>query len=165
MADKRPVVDDRRPADAIDQMVAHVLEVATSWLDWNGEPAHVDNRTYTPNKAIRRVGDHMLDHLAQFEAYVAGRPSLPDHWHASASTTPSDLAPFTREDLDEAKSRLERLAAMWRIRLEGLAEDDLDRSSGDEYTPREMAFCAVESGWYADAIGLLGKGAKAAAIP
>jgi hypothetical protein len=156
MVDKRPVVDSRPPADAIDEMVAHVLAVAASWLDWNGEPVEVGSRAYTPNKSIRRVADHMLDHLAQLEAYVAGRASLPDEWHASAATTPADLAPFTREDLDEATSRLERLAAMWRIRLEGLSEDELDRRSADSYSPREMAFCAVESAYDADAIGPLG---------
>jgi hypothetical protein len=31
----------------------------------------------------------------------------------------------------------------------------MDQAEGDEYTPREMAFCAVESDSYADAIGAL----------
>jgi hypothetical protein len=95
----------------------------------------------------------MIDHLAQFEAHVTGVPSLPDHWHASSMTTAADLAPFGRQDLDEARSRIGRLAAMWRIRLENVAEEELDRAEGNAYTPREMASCVVASTEYADAVG------------
>jgi hypothetical protein len=153
MADEHPKVDDRAPADAIDQMVQHVLDLAGSWTAWDGKPRAFGKREYTPHKAIRRVADHMIDHLAQLEAHVAARPSLPDRWHASAITTPADLAAFGAEDLDEARSRLERLAQLWRIRLEALSQHELDRSEGDAYTPREMAFCAAASVEYADAVG------------
>jgi hypothetical protein len=156
MADERPRVDDRDPADAILDMVAHVLELAETWGAWDGEPIPVDDRVYTPHKAIRRVADHMIDHLAQLEAHVAGVESLPDHWHASAMTTASDLAPFEDKDLDEARSRLERLAQMWRIRLSAIPAEELDRAEGNDYTPREMAFCAVGSSYYAEAVGALG---------
>jgi hypothetical protein len=37
-----------------------------------------DDRVYTPHKAIRRVADHMIDHLAQLEAHVSGAEPLPD---------------------------------------------------------------------------------------
>jgi hypothetical protein len=80
---------------------------------------------------------------------------LPDRWHGSLITTASDIAPFEQHDLDEATSRLSRLAQIWRLRLAAIAPADLDRAEGDAYTPREMAFCAAGSTYYADAIGEL----------
>jgi hypothetical protein len=162
MAADRPTVDARPPADAIDEMVAHVLALAETWTAWDGQPRRREDRLYTPHKAIRRVADHIIDHLAQLEAHVAAVPSLPDPWHGSASTTPAVLAPFEPADLDEAKSRLKRLAAMWRIRLGAVPGDELDRVEGDAYTPREMAFCAVGSVFYADAVGPFASGSTRA---
>ena len=153
MVDERPETDDRDPADAIAQMVAHILELAQTWGAWDGRPCPIDDRVYTPHKAIRRVADHMIDHLAQLEAHLAGGESLTDRWHGSAITTSSDMTPFEPEDLDEARSRLDRLAQLWRIRLSAIPPDELDRAEGDAYTPREMAFCAVGSTYYADAVG------------
>lgn len=134
-------------------MVEHVLALAATWSTWDGRPRAIDDRVYTPHKAIRRVADHMIDHLAQLEAHVAAQPSLPDEWHASAMTTPADLASFGPEDLDEARSRLRRLAQLWRIRLQAVPKEELDIATSDSYTPREMAFCAAGSAYYADAIG------------
>jgi hypothetical protein len=153
MTYERPIVDARPPAEAIDEMVARVLTLAETWTTWDGIPRQSDNRVYTPHKAIRRVTDHMIDHLAQLEAHLAGVPSLQDPWHGSASTTAADMAPFEQADLDEARSRLKRLAAMWGIRIGTMSEQDLDRAEADAYTPREMAFCAVGSIFYADAVG------------
>lgn len=48
----------------------------------------------------------LADHLAEVEARLAGVATLPGHWHASAITAAADLAPFTSEDLDAARSRL-----------------------------------------------------------
>jgi hypothetical protein len=155
MADERPPVDDRDPGDAIDAMVRRVLELASTWAAWDGRPRSGLGREYTPHKAIRRVADHMIDHLAQLEARLAGVPSLPDEWHGSAATTPADLAPFTQEDFDEARSRLLRLAHIWRLRLALVDRQAMDAPAGDEYTIREIAFCAVESQAYADAVGRL----------
>jgi hypothetical protein len=160
MAEERPEVDEREPADAVEQMVARVLGLAETWGAWDGRPLPMDDRVYTPHKAIRRVADHMIDHLAQLEAHVAGVEPLPDRWHGSAITTPADLAPFGPEDLDEARSRLERLAQLWRIRLAAVAPDELDRAEGDAYTPREMAFCVAGSTYYADAVGALSRSAR-----
>jgi hypothetical protein len=153
MTDDRPLVDERDPADAIDEMVAHVVRLADTWTRWDGRPCPVDDRIYTPHKAIRRVADHMLDHLAQLEAHLTGTSSLGDRWHGSLITTAADMAPFGEQDLDEARSRLSRLARLWRLRLAAVAPADLDRAEGDAYTPREMAFCAAGSVYYADAIG------------
>lgn len=153
MSDKRPRVDDRDPADAIEEMVDHVLALAATWTAWDGMPRSVGIRVCTPHKAIRRVADHMIDHLTQLQAHIAGVESPPDRWHASAITTPGDLARFEVEDVNEARSRLERLALLWRLALNGVPAAALDHAEGGAYTPREIAFCAVESAEYADALG------------
>ena len=49
-------------------------------------------------------------------------------------TTPADLAPFTPEDLHESRSRLERLAQLWRLRLVAIPPEELDRAESDAYT-------------------------------
>src|SRR5438270_4609669 len=116
----RPRAADRDPADAIMKMVSQVLDLAETWGAWDGKPIRVDDRIYTPHKAIRRVADHMIDHLAQLEAHLAGIESPPDKWHASGVTTPADLAPFRPEDLDEARSRLTRLGLIWQLRLSAI---------------------------------------------
>ena len=108
-------------------MVGHVLALAETWTAWDGKPVHVDDRVYTPHKAIRRVADHLVDDLAEIEARVAGQPTLPDGRHASAITTPADLVAFTAEDLDEARSRLTRLAQIFEVRLRALTEAQLDQ--------------------------------------
>jgi hypothetical protein len=160
MADDRPVTDDRDPADVVSGMVDHVLALVDTWPGWDGVPHGVDDRIYTPHKAVRRVADHMVDHLAEIEARLAGEPTISDHWHASAITTASDLAPFEDEDRDEAHSRLERLALVWRARLRSLDDERLDRPEGDAWTIREVAFHLAESTYYADAVGDLSGGTR-----
>jgi len=160
MADDRPVTDDRDPADVVTGMVDHVLRLVDTWPGWDGDPRGVDDRVYTPHKAVRRVADHLVDHLAEIEARLAGVPTIPDHWHASAITTPSDLAPFRDEDRDEAHSRLARLALVWRVRLRSLDDERVDRSEGDAWTIREVAFHVAESAYYADAVGDLSGGTR-----
>lgn len=141
------------PAQAVTGMVDHVLALAATWTAWDGRPVHVDDRVYTPHKAIRRVADHLVDHLAELEARLAGEEPQPDHWHASASTSEADLAPFTREDLDEARSRLTRLARIWANRLDTLTGEQLDDSPGEGWSFRELALHLKESTYYADAVG------------
>ncbi|MEV5570961.1 hypothetical protein AB0L06_13005 [Spirillospora sp. NPDC052269] len=153
MSDETPLTDDRDPAGIVTEMVDHVLNLASTWTSWDGRPFHTDDRVYTPHKAIRRVTDHLVDHLAEIEARLVGRTPLPDHWHASASTTPADLALFTQQDLDEARSRLERLAEIWSARLNSLSPELLDDSPGTGWTFRQIAFHMDESSYYADAVG------------
>ncbi|MFJ9540982.1 hypothetical protein ACIRPX_27450 [Streptomyces sp. NPDC101225] len=141
------------PAQAVTGMVDHVLELAATWTHWDGRPAHADDRVHTPHKAIRRVADHLVDHLAELEARLAGEAPQPDHWHASTVTTRADLAPFTQEDLDEARSRLLRLARIWANRLGALTDEQLDRSPGEGWSFRELALHLRGSTYYADAVG------------
>jgi hypothetical protein len=160
MSDPGPEVDDRHPADVVTGMVDHVLRMAATWPEWDGRPIEIPvedepPRTYTPHKAIRRVADHLVDHLAELEARLAGRPTEPDHWHASAITTPADLAAFTPDDLDEARSRLRRLALIWDVRLRSLSGQQLNERAGDAWTLRQLAFHVAESAFYADSVGVL----------
>ncbi len=136
-------------------MVEHVLRLAETWVRWDGTPIPAGDRIYTPHKAIRRVTDHLVDHLAEIEARLAGIEPLPDHWHASAITTAADLAPFTEHDLDEARSRLTRLAAIWSARLGALTPEQWDHSPGPGWTFREIAAHLTESAFYADSVGAL----------
>jgi len=158
VTDDTPDTDDRHPADVVGAMVEHVLGLASTWTRWDGTPAVVPvedepPRTYTPHKAVRRVADHLLDHLAEVEARVAGVPTEPDHWHGSMVTTPADLAAFTADDLDEAASRLRRLARLWDLRLRALPAARLDQVEGDAWTLRQLAFHVAGSDFYADAVG------------
>jgi hypothetical protein len=160
MSDPGPEVDDRHPADVVTGMVDHVLRMAATWPEWDGRPIEIPvedepPRTYTPHKAIRRVADHLVDHLAELAARLAGRPTEPDHWHASAITTPADLAAFTPDDLDEARSRLRRLALIWDVRLRSLNEHQLNERTGNAWTLRQVAFHVAESAFYADSVGVL----------
>jgi hypothetical protein len=153
--DDRPATDDRHPADVVTAMVDHVLDLAATWTAWDGRPIATADRVYTPHKAIRRAADHLVDHLAEVEARLAGVATIPDHWHASAITTDADHAKFTQDDLDEARSRLSRLAQVWDVRLRALDDERLDRPEGDQWTIRQVAFHLAESAFYADSVGRL----------
>ncbi|NUR73369.1 MAG: hypothetical protein HOU81_21330 [Hamadaea sp.] len=149
-----PLTDDRTPSSVVSGMVDDVLALAETWPTWDGSPRVSGDRVYTPHKAIRRVVDHLVDHLAELEATLAGAEPLPDHWHGSSATTRADLAEFTAEDLAEARSRLTRLAQIWRLRLDSLTDEELDKSTGG-WSPRELAFHVAESAYYAEVVGNL----------
>lgn len=72
-------------------------------------------------------------------------------------TTPADVAPFTKEDLDEARSRLRRLAQTWDARLRALSDEQLDAASGGAWTLRQVTFHVAESGFHADSVGDLAR--------
>ncbi|MBO1418277.1 hypothetical protein J0670_27170, partial [Streptomyces sp. FH025] len=126
-------------AALIPESIDRVLALAATWTSWDGRPiVNADGRTYTPHKAVRRITDHLVDHLAELEARLAGEPTEPDRWHASNVTTPADLAPFTAADLDEARSRLTRLGRIWAQRVAALPEERLDESPGTGWSFRQI---------------------------
>jgi hypothetical protein len=150
-----PVTDDRNPATVVTGMIDQVLDLAGTWSGWDGEPLPADDRVYTPHKAIRRVTDHLIDHLAEIEARLAGVPTIPDHWHASAVTTAADLALFEPHDVDEARSRLMRLGQIYEVRLRSLSAAELDRREAGAWSIRQIAFHLAESLYYAESVGRL----------
>jgi hypothetical protein len=161
MTDPGPEVDDRNPADVVVGVVDYVLNLAETWPRWDGRPSEIPvdgepPRIYTPHKVIRRVSDHLIDHLAELEARLAGCATEPDNWHASATTTPADLAIFTTDDLGEARSRLRRLALVWEVRLRSLSDQQLDFRPDGAWTFRQLAFHVAETAaFYADSVGTL----------
>jgi hypothetical protein len=147
------------PGLRIEQATDRVLHLAHTWIAWDGRPFVADDgeRTYTPHKAIRRYADHLVDHLAQVEALLAGRPSRPDGWGASTVTLDSDWARFTEADLIEATERLVRLSATFRLRLLAAGEPSWDQPRSDSWTLREIAE-HVGDPWYAEQVGDLSAG-------
>jgi hypothetical protein len=155
----RPALDDRDVATVVPAAVTGVLDLAQTWLGWDGRPVCRDGNSWTPHKALRRVADHLLDHLAEIECRLAGQPALPDQWHGRMVTTDPDFARFTEVDLDEATSRLTRLAACYQARLGGLDGQVLDARPDDAtWTVREVAHHVSHVTVYADMVGRLSTG-------
>jgi hypothetical protein len=150
----RPEVDDRDPAALVPMAVAEVLDIAESWLGWDGAPVYRDGNTWTPHKALRRVSDHLLDHLAEIECRLAGQPTLPDQWHGRMVTLHSDFGRFTEVDLDETTSRLGHLAACYRARIGALEPEVIDaRPADDVWTIREVVHHVSHVTAYANMLG------------
>lgn len=155
----RPEADDRDVATLIPAAVTEVLAVAETWLGWDGRPRYRDGNAWTPHKALRRVADHLLDHLAEIETRLAGQQALPDQWHGRMVTTDADLARFTEVDLDEATSRLTRLAACYQARLSTLSAEFLDvRPDENTWTIREVTHHVSQVTGYASMVGCLPEG-------
>jgi hypothetical protein len=143
-----PVVDGRDVTALIPEAVDEVLAAAEAWLAWDGRAVCSDGNAWTPHKCLRRVTDHLLDHLAEIECRLAGQPTVPDRWHGRRLTLDADWARFTEADLDEATSRLTRLAATYRARLSTLDPDTLD-AAGDGWTIRQIVHHVSNVTWYA----------------
>lgn len=145
------------PGTAVVVAVEESLAIATSWLRWDGTPrvSEDGDRVYTPHKAVRRIGDHLVDHLAEIEALLAGVPTQPDGWHASLVTTAADWAPFTEVDLVEAGQRLRRLARTLELRLAAAGPEAWDTPRTPSWTLREIAEHLVGVRWYAEQVGRL----------
>jgi len=154
MSDEHQTHDLQHPGAAVEHATARVLELARTWLAWDGRPrVAVDGeRIYTPHKAIRRYADHLVDHLAQVECLLADLTPPPNGWHESRVTTPADLAPFTEPDLVEATERLTRLSMTLSLRLRAAGPEEWDWSRDPDWTLREIAE-HVASPWYAEQVG------------
>jgi hypothetical protein len=137
--------------------IDRVLQLAQTWLAWDGRPrlSEDGDRLYTPNKAIRRHVDHLIDHLAHIEAVLAGRPTEPDRWQGSQVTLGSDWAPFTEAELNEATQRLRRLGQLYLTRLDVAGAEEWDRPREESWSVRTIAE-HVGRPWYAEQVGDLG---------
>jgi hypothetical protein len=107
----------------------------------------------TPHKAVRRIADHLVDHLAEVEAQLAGVATQPDGWHGSLLTFESDWARFTEGDRDEARERLPRLARTFALRLAAAGPEEWDRPRGESWTLRAIAEHLTGVLWYAEQVG------------
>jgi hypothetical protein len=154
-----PAVTDRDPAEVVGAAVDQVLGIAEGYLAWDGRPRRRDGNVWTPHKALRRVADHLLDHLTEIECRLAHLPSPPDRWHGRMLTLDGDWARFTEADLDEATSRLQRLAACYRARLSGVPDAALDESPGPgTWTIRQVVFHVAGVTYYAESVHPSGAG-------
>ena len=106
-----------------------------------------------PLKALRRITDHLLDHLAEIEATLAGQPTVPDSWLGRTVTLESDWARFTEADLNEASNRLLRYAELYRVRLGGLSAAELDLPRPSAWTVRQIAHHVAGVTYYAHRVG------------
>lgn len=147
-------MDIENPGAAVEEAVRRSLALATTWIHWDGRPriSEDGDRIYTPHKALRRIADHLIDHLAEVEAVLAGIETQPDDWHASAVTVDSDWARFTELDRDEAHQRLPRLARTFALRLAAAGVEEWDRPRAG-WTLREIADHLTGVLWYAEQVG------------
>jgi hypothetical protein len=119
---------DGNPGLIVAAAVDRCLEIAGSWLGWDGRPVHRGENVWTPHKSLRRITDRLLDHLAEVEALLAGVPTIPDRWHGRAVTLDADWARFTEP-------------TAW------------DAARGDAWTLRTIAEHVAEVVWYAEQMG------------
>ena len=151
--------DPGNPGQLVSGSVEACLEIAVTWHAWDGQPVArtVDGKpnTWTPAKALRRITDHLIDHLQQVEALLAGVPSIPDAWHGRFVTLDADWARFAEADYDEACSRLRRLGRWYVLRYEAAGAAAWDESRGGEWTLREIAEHVAEVRYYAEQVGSL----------
>jgi hypothetical protein len=110
---------------------------------------------FTPHKAIRRIADHLVDHLAEIEALLADAETIPDTWHGRTVTLAADWAPFTEADLNEAANRLRRLGQVYALRLRGVDAAALDAPRGQAWTIRQIVEHVAGVTWYAEQVGRL----------
>lgn len=145
------------PGNAVVEAAGYCLGLAATWLRWDGGPRTSEDgdRVYTPHKAIRRIADHLIDHLAEIEALLAGVETQPDRWGASDITSEQDWAHFTEADLREACERISRLAQTVSLRLAAAGHEAWDTPRTPNWTLREIADHLTEIRWYADQIGRL----------
>jgi hypothetical protein len=150
-----PTSEPINPGLAVEDAVRRSLALADTWIHWDGRPrvSEDGDRIYTPAKAVRRIADHLVDHLAEVEAVLAGVETQPDAWHGSLVTLESDWARFTELDRDEAHQRLARLARTFALRLSTAGPDEWDRSRGDGWSLREIADHLTGVLWYAEQVG------------
>ena len=147
------------PGQLVADGVEACLALARTWHAWDGRPVAgmVDGKpnTWTPQKALRRITDHLIDHLHQVEALLAGAAPVPDTWHGRFVTLDADWGRFTEADLDEACSRLRRLARWYVLRYQAAGEASWDEPWSGEWTLREIAEHVAGVRYYAEQVGSL----------
>ena len=147
------------PAQLVVDGVQRCLALAASWQAWDAQPITRDpggpDNTWTPHKALRRIADHLIDHLHEVEALLADAEAVPDEWHGRTVTLGTDLAPFTGPDLDEARSRIARLGRCYLLRYAAAGPSAWDAARDGAWTLREIAEHVANVSYYAEQVGEL----------
>jgi hypothetical protein len=147
------------PAQLVVDGAERCLELAVTWPAWDGTLIYGDDadlaagNEWTPLKALRRISDHLIDHLHEVEALLAGAEPMPDTWHGRFVTLHSDCQPITEADLDEARSRLRRLARTYLLRYAAAGPAEWDAPRGEAWTLREIATHVAGIDGYAEEVG------------
>ncbi|MFI6799282.1 hypothetical protein [Streptosporangium canum] len=150
------------PAQLVADAVDRCLALAETWLAWDGRPIVTDGANlWTPAKAARRIQDHLVDHLAEVEALLAGATPLPDAWHGRTVTLDSDWSRFAELDLSEARSRWTRLGASYVHRYSAAGPEAWDLPRDPNWTLRLIAEHVAGITWYAEQVGALRFGESA----
>jgi hypothetical protein len=126
------------PDELILEATEEALARAEAWIGWDSGAVMSMGSAWTPNKALRRIADHLIDHLCQIEARPAVEMPVPDLWRGRAVTLESDWSRFTEQDLDEATARIRRLAQVVAWCLRSLCAE-WDSDAGSEWTLRTIA--------------------------
>ena len=134
-ADPNPGPADPNPGQLVAAAVDRCLELARTWHAWDGRPIArtMDDglpNTWTPHKALRRIADHLVDHLHQVESLLAGATPLPDEWLGRTVTVDADWSRFTEPDYAEACSRLRYTRSVAFTKSEGFASGMLTKVCG-----------------------------------
>src|SRR5438128_12223256 len=108
------------PDELVVEATEDALARAATWIGWDSGAVMSLGNAWTPHKALRRITDHLIDHLNQVECRAAGVESVPDEWRGRATTLTSDWAPFSEDELNEASARLRRLGQTLALRLRDL---------------------------------------------
>ncbi len=152
-----PRDDQVNPGQLVSGGVEECLALARTWHAWDGRPipgtADGKPNTWTPHKALRRINDHLIDHLHEVEALLAGAEPIPDTWHGRFVTLDADWARFTEPDYDEACSRLRRLARWYVLRYEAAGPGAWDEPRPGAWTLREIAEHVAGVRHYAEQVG------------
>ncbi len=151
---------DLNPGQLVTAGVQTCLDLARTWHAWDGRPiARATDEglpnTWTPHKALRRIADHLVDHLHQVEALLAGATPLADEWHGRSVTLDADWARFTEPDYAEARSRLQRLGRWYVLRYETVGAEAWDLPRPGSWTLREIAEHVAGVSYYAEQVGSL----------
>jgi hypothetical protein len=157
--DRKSSDAEANPAGLVVAAADACLDLAATWLAWDGRPVArfgEEPNVWTPHKALRRIADHLTDHLHEAEALLAGAEPLPDEWHGRLVTLDADWARFTELELDEARSRLTRLARCYLLRYEVAGPGEWDAPRDPAWTLREIAEHVSGVTYYAEQVGRLG---------
>jgi len=134
----RRYADRVEPDELVLEATEDALERAQTWIGWESGAAMSLGSAWTPHKALRRIADHLIDHLCQIESRVTQEVPCPDPWRGRSITLETDWCRFTEQDLDEATARIRRLAQVVASRLRSL-RDQWDAGAGSEWTIRTIA--------------------------
>ena len=147
------------PAQLVVDGVEKCLDYAVTWHAWDGRPiaGTLEGRpnVWTPMKALRRITDHLIDHLHEVQALLAGADPMPDAWHGRLVTLDADWARLTEPDFDEAQSRLRRLARTYLLTYEMAGQDQWDAPRDPAWSLREIADHVSGVSAYAEYVGRL----------